>query len=59
MRGMKKKKMTKKSNNNYYYDKIQCDNCGKYFPEIDIDPEDGEWLCRECEQDEWDDDDND
>jgi formylmethanofuran dehydrogenase subunit E len=57
MRGTKKKKMIKKNNNNYY-DKVQCDECGNFFPELEIDHEDGRRLCRECEQNEWNDDDN-
>lgn len=44
-------------NNNYNYNKVQCDSCGNFYTEEDIDTEDGRRLCRECENLEWEDDD--
>jgi formylmethanofuran dehydrogenase subunit E len=52
MKGMKKKHNMKKANNQYY-ERQQCERCKRYFSINDIDPEDGQHLCGECEQEIW------
>ena len=29
---------------------MQCEKCKKQLPEEDLDLNEGEWLCRECEK---------
>lgn len=42
---MKKMNKENKSESN----KRLCEKCAKLFNEEDLDVEDGEWVCRECE----------